>query len=120
MINLSRSRPSFPLSLFLSLSLSVDDTVLDHVRELKVQSAVFLPERATWRVREEEERGMGMGKNITSKSMEGEGAKYEEENKHRADFYPIPVQYTCVRECVCMFSVCMHASVCVSACTGGI
>uniref|UniRef100_A0A4W5RAK1 Solute carrier family 23 member 2 n=1 Tax=Hucho hucho TaxID=62062 RepID=A0A4W5RAK1_9TELE len=34
---------------------------------------------------------MGMGKNITSKSMEGEGAKYEEENKHRADFYPIPV-----------------------------
>ncbi|XP_038836763.1 solute carrier family 23 member 2-like isoform X1 [Salvelinus fontinalis] len=69
----------------------VDDTVLDHVRELKAQSAVFLPERATGRVREEEERGMGMGKNITSKSMEGEGAKYEEENKHRADFYPIPV-----------------------------
>ncbi|CAB1319927.1 unnamed protein product [Coregonus sp. 'balchen'] len=68
----------------------VDDTYLDHVRELKAQSAVFLPER----VREEEEgeeRGMGVGKNITSKSMEGEGAKYEEENKHSADFYPIPV-----------------------------
>uniref|UniRef100_A0A8C8CRA7 Solute carrier family 23 member 2 n=1 Tax=Oncorhynchus tshawytscha TaxID=74940 RepID=A0A8C8CRA7_ONCTS len=35
---------------------------------------------------------MGVGKNTTSMSMEGgEGAKYEEENKHSADFYPIPV-----------------------------
>ncbi|CAB1322112.1 unnamed protein product [Coregonus sp. 'balchen'] len=75
----------------------VDDTVLDHVRELKEQSAVFLPEGEsgeTGRAREEEEEedtGMGVGKNTTAKSMEGgEGGKYEEENKHSADFYPIP------------------------------
>ncbi|KAK7146262.1 hypothetical protein R3I93_013871 [Phoxinus phoxinus] len=36
---------------------------------------------------------MGVGKNTTSKSMEStaEPGKYEEENKHSAHFYPIPV-----------------------------
>ncbi|KAJ8396930.1 hypothetical protein AAFF_G00012530 [Aldrovandia affinis] len=36
---------------------------------------------------------MGVGKNTTSKSMDsgGEGGKYEEEGKHGADFYPVPV-----------------------------
>lgn len=38
-------------------------------------------------------RGMGVGKNTTTKAMEstGEGGKYEEDTKHAADFYPIPV-----------------------------
>ena len=37
---------------------------------------------------------MGVGKNTTSKSMDSssEGGKYEEESKHGADFYPIPVR----------------------------
>uniref|UniRef100_A0A4W6C808 Solute carrier family 23 member 2 n=1 Tax=Lates calcarifer TaxID=8187 RepID=A0A4W6C808_LATCA len=37
---------------------------------------------------------MGVGKNTTSKSMDSgsEGGKYEEESKHGADFYPIPVK----------------------------
>ncbi len=41
---------------------------------------------------EEQRGGMGVGKN-TSKSMEStaEPGKYEEENKHSAHFYPIPV-----------------------------
>uniref|UniRef100_A0A3P8ZRY3 Solute carrier family 23 member 2 n=1 Tax=Esox lucius TaxID=8010 RepID=A0A3P8ZRY3_ESOLU len=70
----------------------LDDTVLDHVRELKEQSAAFLPERGGGETaKTKEERGMGVGKNTTSKLMEGEGGKYEEENKHSADFYPIPV-----------------------------
>uniref|UniRef100_A0A672TC64 Solute carrier family 23 member 2 n=1 Tax=Sinocyclocheilus grahami TaxID=75366 RepID=A0A672TC64_SINGR len=36
---------------------------------------------------------MGVGKNTTSKSMDStaEPSKYEEENKHSAHFYPIPV-----------------------------
>lgn len=36
---------------------------------------------------------MGVGKNTNSKSMDGnsEGGKLEEESKHSADFYPIPV-----------------------------
>uniref|UniRef100_A0A671U6W9 Solute carrier family 23 member 2 n=1 Tax=Sparus aurata TaxID=8175 RepID=A0A671U6W9_SPAAU len=36
---------------------------------------------------------MGVGKNTTSKSLDSssEGGKYEEETKHGADFYPIPV-----------------------------
>ncbi|KAL0979245.1 hypothetical protein UPYG_G00182710 [Umbra pygmaea] len=73
-----------------------DDLDLEHVRELKEQSEVFLPEKeaeVTERTTaEEEERGMGIGKNTTSKCMEGgEGMKYEEENKHSAAFYPIPV-----------------------------
>ncbi|XP_023199408.1 solute carrier family 23 member 2-like isoform X2 [Xiphophorus maculatus] len=34
---------------------------------------------------------MGVGKNTTANSMDSEGGKYEEEAKHGADFYPIPV-----------------------------
>lgn len=39
---------------------------------------------------------MGVGKNTTSKSMDSssEGGKYEEECKHGANFYPIPVHTT--------------------------
>lgn len=40
-----------------------------------------------------DEEKMGVGKNTTAKSMDSssEGGKYEEEAKHGADFYPIPV-----------------------------
>lgn len=36
---------------------------------------------------------MGVGKNTTPKSMDSssDGGKFEEESKHGADFYPIPV-----------------------------
>ncbi|XP_027888682.1 solute carrier family 23 member 2 isoform X2 [Xiphophorus couchianus] len=34
---------------------------------------------------------MGVGKNTTANSMDSEGGKYEEEAKHGANFYPIPV-----------------------------
>jgi len=43
---------------------------------------------------QDERRRMGVGKNTTSKSIEGGGdggTKYEEETKHGADVYPIPV-----------------------------
>ncbi|XP_051508993.1 solute carrier family 23 member 2-like isoform X2 [Myxocyprinus asiaticus] len=68
-----------------------------------VKATVFLPElEREWRTgtqaeeegkAEEERRGMGIGKNTTSKSMDSttEPGKYEEENKHSAHFYPIPV-----------------------------
>lgn len=70
------------------------------------RAAVFLPEREReWRrgtepEEEEQRRGMGVGKNTTSKSMEStaEPGKYEEENKHGAHFYPIPVSL-CVWNC---------------------
>jgi len=60
------------------------------------REAVFLPERERERRRgtePEEGIGMGVGRNTTSKSMEStaEPGKYEEENKHSAHFYPIPV-----------------------------
>lgn len=45
-------------------------------------------------LQEEEWRGgMGVGKNTSCKSMDSttEPGKYEEENKHSANFYPIPV-----------------------------
>uniref|UniRef100_UPI003AAA7E91 solute carrier family 23 member 2 isoform X2 n=1 Tax=Centroberyx gerrardi TaxID=166262 RepID=UPI003AAA7E91 len=81
----------------------LDKAALDNVIGLKEPSAVFIPERdrgGTEKVSGEEEdddyeeeRRMGVGKNTTSKSMDGggEGGKYEEESKHGADFYPIPV-----------------------------
>lgn len=36
---------------------------------------------------------MGVGKNNTSKTLDAssDGGKYEEESKHGAEFYPIPV-----------------------------
>ena len=44
---------------------------------------------------QDERRRMGVGKNTTSKSIEGGGDgnanKYEEETKCGADFYPVPV-----------------------------
>ncbi|KAM6965677.1 solute carrier family 23 member 2 [Aplochiton taeniatus] len=72
-----------------------DDGVLDHVSHLTEQSATFLPEREGIEVdrAKEEEQGMGVGKNTTNKSLDGEadGGKYDEDGKHGADFYPIPV-----------------------------
>lgn len=81
---------------------SAGEPVLDDVIGLKNSSAVFTSERDRGRTEreDEEEKGednkdtrMGVGKNTTSKSMDSssEGGKYEEESKHGADFYPIPV-----------------------------
>lgn len=81
-----------------------DKAALDDVIGLTDSSAVLIPERdkgGTEREHEEEEdiegNRMGVGKNTTSKTMDSssEGGKYEEESKHGADFYPIPV-----RECI--------------------
>ncbi|XP_023199406.1 solute carrier family 23 member 2-like isoform X1 [Xiphophorus maculatus] len=65
---------------------------------LRDPSAVFTPEqRGTGGTEAEEEEEdideekMGVGKNTTANSMDSEGGKYEEEAKHGADFYPIPV-----------------------------
>lgn len=58
---------------------------------------MFTSERDRGGTEEEEEdiedTRMGVGKNTTSKSMDSssEGGKFEEESKHGADFYPIPV-----------------------------
>lgn len=58
---------------------------------------MFTPEqRGTGGTEPEEEEDideekMGVGKNTTANSMDSEGGKYEEEAKHGADFYPIPV-----------------------------
>ncbi|XP_036381877.1 solute carrier family 23 member 2-like isoform X1 [Megalops cyprinoides] len=72
------------------------DQSLDHVTELKERPAVLLPRQVSGAGRDTEravERGMGVGKNTTSKSVDSgeEGGKYEEDSKHGADFYPIPV-----------------------------
>ncbi|XP_048065400.1 solute carrier family 23 member 2 isoform X1 [Megalobrama amblycephala] len=80
---------------------------VEHECVLTGRAAVFLPERERERRRgtepeeeeeeddkaEEQRGGMGVGKNTTSKSMDStaEPGKYEEENKHSAHFYPIPV-----------------------------
>ncbi|XP_032434044.1 solute carrier family 23 member 2 isoform X1 [Xiphophorus hellerii] len=64
---------------------------------LRDPSAVFTPEQrgtgGTEAAEEEDidEEKMGVGKNTTANSMDSEGGKYEEEAKHGADFYPIPV-----------------------------
>ncbi len=65
---------------------------------LKDSSATFTPERDRGGTEEKEgedieDARMGVGKKTTSKSLDGtsEGGKYEEEGKHGADFYPIPV-----------------------------
>ncbi len=87
---------------------------VEHESLLTARGAVFLPEcEREWRrgkesegeeEKEEEEKrgGMGVGKNTTSKSMDStaEPGKYEEENKHSAHFYPIPVSvFVCVEWC---------------------
>ncbi|CAL8249185.1 unnamed protein product [Merluccius merluccius] len=57
----------------------------------EVQCQEQQEEEEEWQ--DERRRRMGVGKNTTSKSIEGggDGNKYEEETKHGADFYPIPV-----------------------------
>lgn len=84
-------------------SLAADDPAdqcLEHEAELKERPAILGSQRegaAGREARREAEGGMGVGKNNTSKSMDsgGETGKYEEEVKHGADFYPIPVSATC-------------------------
>ncbi|XP_054630936.1 solute carrier family 23 member 2 isoform X1 [Dunckerocampus dactyliophorus] len=74
-----------------------DKTSLDDVIRLRDSSAVLTPERDKGGKEEEwvdcGDTNMGVGKNTSSKPMdsESEGGKYEEESKHGADFYPIPV-----------------------------
>lgn len=86
--------------LFVSLSVSrAGEAVPDNVIRLKASSALSTPERDRGGTAKEDEEEnvidtrMGVGKNTTSKSMDSssEGGKYEEEGKHGADFYPIPV-----------------------------
>ncbi|XP_056275404.1 solute carrier family 23 member 2 isoform X2 [Pseudoliparis swirei] len=72
----------------------LDEAILDDVIGPKDSSAAFTPERGRGRSDEDiEDTRMGVGKNTNSKSMDGnsEGGKLEEESKHSADFYPIPV-----------------------------
>lgn len=74
------------------------EAALDDVIRLKDSSAVFTakPDRGGAGKEEEEEiidTVMGVGKNNTSKSLDSgsDAGKYEDESKHGADFYPIPV-----------------------------
>lgn len=95
---------------YLSLFIQAGEAVLDDVIGLKDSSAVFTPERdrgGTGEEEKEEEQDsedtrMGVGKNTTYKSLDSssEGGKYEEETKHGADFYPIPV-------CDCLMALIM-------------
>ena len=117
---------------FFCTSLPADDLAkqsLGYVRALSGESTALVAECELGEEEEEREEeggergGMGVGKNTTSKAMDstGEGGKYEEDGKHAADFYPIPVSCVCV--CVCLFvfvcvsvCVCVCVSVCVCAC----
>lgn len=89
----------FDYHVCLSLFIQAGEAILDDVIGLKDSSAVFTPERDRGGTEEEEEERdredtrMGVGKNTTSKSLDSnsDGGKYEEETKHGADFYPIPV-----------------------------
>lgn len=77
------------------------ETTLDDVIRLKNSSADFTLERdktGTGLVEVEQNEGfetsaMGVGKNTTSKVLEtgSEAGKYEDDGKHGACFYPIPV-----------------------------
>ncbi|CAG5924490.1 unnamed protein product, partial [Menidia menidia] len=71
------------------------EALLDNVVGLKDSSAVLTLEQDPGGTEEDDicEAEMGVGKNTTSKSMDSssEGGKYEDESKHGADFYPIPV-----------------------------
>lgn len=79
----------------------VGETTLDDVIRPKNSSADFSPERdktGTGQVEVEQKGGfetsaMGVGKNTTSKVLESgsEAGKYEDDSKHGACFYPIPV-----------------------------
>lgn len=84
---------------YLSL-LRAGKAALDDAIGLKDLSAVLIPDRDKGGTEggdepeDVEDSKMGVGKNTTSKSMDSgsEGGKYEEESKHGADFYPIPVR----------------------------
>lgn len=77
------------------------ETTLDDVIRLKNSSTDFTPERdktGTEQVEVEQDEGfetsaMGVGKNTTPKVLESgsEAGKYEDDGKHGACFYPIPV-----------------------------
>ncbi|XP_048099951.1 solute carrier family 23 member 2 isoform X2 [Alosa alosa] len=82
-------------------SLRTDDLAnqsLGYVTELSEESTALVWECEQAEEEEEEadgaeRRGMGVGRNTTSKAMDstGEGGKYEEDTKRAADFYPVPV-----------------------------
>lgn len=77
------------------------ETTLDDVIRLKNSSTDFTPQRdktGTGQVEVEQDEGietsaMGVGKNTTSKVLESgnEAGKYEDDCRHGACFYPIPV-----------------------------
>lgn len=77
--------------------------MLDDVIGLKNSSSEFTAERdktGTGHVEVEEDEdfensAMGVGKNTTSKVLEtsSEAGKYEDDGKHGACFYPIPVRH---------------------------
>uniref|UniRef100_A0A671Q3A2 Solute carrier family 23 member 2-like n=1 Tax=Sinocyclocheilus anshuiensis TaxID=1608454 RepID=A0A671Q3A2_9TELE len=93
------------LTVLISHNYDLAGQLVEHENVLTARAAVFLPEREReWRrgtdpegeeeeEAEEQRGGMGVGKNTTSKSMDSaaEPGKYEEENKHSAHSYPIPV-----------------------------
>uniref|UniRef100_A0AAX7ULW7 Solute carrier family 23 member 2 n=1 Tax=Astatotilapia calliptera TaxID=8154 RepID=A0AAX7ULW7_ASTCA len=73
----------------------LEEALLDDVITLK-DSSETTPQQdqgVTENEKEDEDTSMGVGKNTTSKSMDSssEAGKYEEECKHGANFYPIPV-----------------------------
>lgn len=77
------------------------ETTLEDVIRLRNSSTDFTPERdktRTGQLEAEQDKGfeasaMGIGKNTTSKVIEpgGDAGKYEDDGKHGACFYPIPV-----------------------------
>lgn len=76
-----------------------EETTLDDGLRLKNSSTDFTPERdktGTGKVEDEgfETSAMGVGKNTPSKVLEtgSEAGKYEDDGKHGACFYPIPVK----------------------------
>lgn len=76
-----------------------EETTLDDGTRLKNSSTDFTPKRdkiGTGKVEDEgfETSAMGVGKNTTSKVLEtgSEAGKYEDDGKHGACFYPIPVK----------------------------
>lgn len=91
------------VNLYLSVYfIHAGETVLDDVIGLKNSSTEFTTERdktGTGHVEVEgdedfENSAMGIGKNTTSKVLEtsSEAGKYEDDGKHGACFYPIPVR----------------------------
>lgn len=95
--NLNEFNPEIHLSAQLSFVFQADKSSLDDVITPKDSSAALKPERdiadEAFEWVDDANTSMGVGKNTTSKPVDSgsEGGKYEDDNKHGADFYPIPV-----------------------------